>query len=251
VTWLFQGDISNGRIRTWHNSTVILCGKIKGNYWYTKLVNKVLAAKKLFHLLRILRRDDIKIVLIRDLPFLAVLAAPLKSLFKFKLYFQYTAPLGDINIGFYKIKKTIDRYWYLFNGIMHNFFLKLALKVVDIIFPINEFHEQSLISHTYKEKFIPVTMGIDEDWLQRQRKKIPFLSNLREEYFFITYFGTLNIIRKPQFILEVFARVKIKCPKCKLIMIGRIADTSEKIELESICRNLGIDDDVIFTGYIL
>lgn len=250
VTWLFQGDISKGRMLKWHNSHVLLSREIKGNHWYSKLANNILKWHKFFQLLCLLWRGNIEIVLIRDMPLTALLIAPLRSFLGFKLYFQYSAPLGNINIGYSKSNRTLKRFWYLFIGFSYNFLIDKILKTADIVFPITDFHKKELLSCTREEKLVPITMGVDEDWLNRNKKEIPYLEKLRGRNFLIIYFGTLSFVRNPQLILKTFAEVKDECPNCKLILIGRTAFPWEEKELKLLCRNLGIQKDVIFTRHL-
>ena len=250
VVWLFQGDVSRGRMLKWHNSQVLLSREIKGNHWYSKLANNILKWHKSYQLLCLLWRGNIEIVLIRDMPLTALLIAPLRSFLGFKLYFQYSAPLGNINIGYSKSNRTLKRFWYLFSGYCYNFLINKVLKIADIVFPITDFHKKELLSCTCKEKLIPITMGVDEEWLRRDRKEIPCLNQLKKKYFLLTYFGTLNFGRNPQFILKVFADVKRKCLNCKLILMGKTAFCWEEKELKLLCRSLGIEEDVIFTGQL-
>ena len=248
--WLFQGDISKGRKQKWHNSQVLLSREIKGDHWCSKLANNILKSHKFFQLLRFLWRDDIEIVLIRDIPLTALLIASLRSFLGFKLYFQYSAPLGNINIGYSKSNRTLKRFWYLFSGSCYNFLINKVLKIADIVFPITDFHKKELLSCTREEKLIPITMGVDEEWISRDKEEIPYLNRLKKKYFLLTYFGTLNFGRNPQFILGTFAKVRSKCSNCKLILIGKTAFRWEEKELKLFCRNLGIEEDVIFTGQL-
>ena len=250
VIWLFQGDVSKGRVQKWHNSQVLLSRSIKGNHWRSKLGNKILGWQKFFQLLCLLWRDTVKIVLIRDIPLEALLIAPLRSLLGFRLYFQYSAPHGDISIGYFTPNKTTKRFWYLFRGCLRNLLMNSVVKTADIVFPITDFHKKELLSHTREEKLIPITMGVDEEWLSRDKKEIPNLKRLKEEYFIITYFGTLSFVRNPQFILKTFGEVRRKCPNCKLILIGKTAFPWEEKELRLICHKLGMEEDVIFAGQL-
>lgn len=250
VTWLFQGDISEGRMLKWYNSQVLLSRKIKGNHWYSKLAHNILKWHKFFQLLSLLCRDAVKIVLIRDMPLTALLIALLRSFLGFRLYFQYTAPLGDINIGYSKSDKSIKRHWYLFVGRCYNLLVSRVIKTADLIFPITDFHKRELLSLAPEDKLIPITMGVDEKWLNREKKEVPYLNELKKNHFLITYFGTLSFVRNPQFILKAFAEVRSKLPNCKLILIGKTAFPWEEKELKLLCRNLGIQKDVIFTRHL-
>jgi glycosyltransferase involved in cell wall biosynthesis len=250
ITWIFHGDIAKGRRLKWHNSQVLLTQVIKGNHWCSKFANSVLKWQKVFKLLQLLWQDNIQIVLMRDLPLEALLIAPLRSLLGFRLYFQYTAPLGDISIGYFRGNKTIKRFWYLFIGCFHNLLIKRVLRTADLVFPITAFHKKELLSHTREERLIPITMGVDEEWLNRDGKEIPYLAKLKKKHFLITYFGTLSFVRNPRFMLRAFAKVKGKVPNCKLILIGTKRIPWEEKDLKLTCRNLCIEEDVIFTGHL-
>ena len=87
IIWLFQGDISQGTILKWHNSQVILTKKVHKNGRLLKVKNIFFELQKLCQLLCLLYKGDVKIVLVRDLPLMSFLIAPLKNFFGFKLYF--------------------------------------------------------------------------------------------------------------------------------------------------------------------
>ena len=248
VTWLFQGDVSTGRKQRWHNSQVLLSRVLKARDWRSKFVNSVFSSQRFFQLLRLLRHNDVRIVLMRDLPLMALLIAPLRLLFGFRLYFQYSAPLGNISIGYYKYNKTKKRFWYLLVGYFHNFLMTRVIKTADLVFPITEFHKRELLPYTREEKLVPITMGVDEEWLKRQTERIPHLERLKRTHSVLTYFGTLSFVRKPQFFLKAFAEVRKKWANCKLILIGKTAFAWEEKELSVLCHNLGVERDVIFAG---
>lgn len=250
VTWLFQGDVSKGKNQKWHNSKVLLSREMKGNHWCSKLINTLLTGQKFFQLLCLLLGNDINIVLIRDIPSMALLIAPLRLFIDFKLYFQYSAPLGDMNIGYSKSNRTIKRFWYLLIGCCFNILIHRVMHTADLVFPITDFHKKELLACTREDKLIPITMGVNEEWLNRDKKEISYVNKLKKTNFLITYFGTLNFGRNPQFILDAFAEVRSKCPNCKLILIGKTAFPWEEKELKLLCHNLRMEEDVIFTGQL-
>jgi hypothetical protein len=128
IIWLFQGDISRGRNFKWHNSKVMLVRETKGNGWVSRVVNKILALQIFIVLMKLLQRRDVNIVLIRDRPIVALLLAPLRTLFGFKLYFQFSAPQGAINIEYSKSNNSIKRFFYFLVGFSFNVPLTRALK---------------------------------------------------------------------------------------------------------------------------
>lgn len=249
ITWLFQGDISKGRKRKWHNSQVLLSREIKGNYWYSKLANRILQWGIFFRLLGLLWQDETKIVLIRDMPLMALLIAPLRPLFGFKFYFQYSAPQGDMFIDCSKSIKSMKRFWYFLSGSCYNMIIHKVIATADIVFPISDFHKSQLLRYTRPDKLVPVTMGIDEQWLRRDKGQIPHLAKLKRRHSLLVYFGAFGPIRNPQFLLKAFAELKDKNANCKLILIlKRRLDLGEKERMQEICLRLGIAKDTIFMG---
>jgi glycosyltransferase involved in cell wall biosynthesis len=250
IIWLLQGAVKGGRRHRWHNSEVQLTKAMKGKGLLNSIFNKILGFNIIFQLIKLITKNKIKIVMIRDLPITGFLMSFLKPFYDFKLYYQYSAPLSDISIGYYKIKMGLGRFYYLFRGMIDSYFTKMAIKKSDIVFPISEFHKNELLSIIDKEKLVPLTMGVDTDWLKKRKEKIPFLEKIAKNGFIVAYFGTLNFNRNPQFILKVFEGVKRKCHNCKFILMGRASCQKEEQELRQICRKLGIEKDVIFTGQL-
>ena len=136
VIWLLQGNVSRGNSTRWHNSDVLLSRKAPGNNWFSKILNQCLKWHKIIQLFGLLRHGEIKIVLIRDLPLEALLIAPLRAIFKFKLFFQYSAPLGDMNLSYAKINKGFRKFWCFVICYLYNITISKVLKKADIIFPI-------------------------------------------------------------------------------------------------------------------
>jgi glycosyltransferase involved in cell wall biosynthesis len=250
IVWIFQGDNKKEKKRVWHNSRVLLCKNLNGNHFYDRIINKFLACGKYLILFSLIKKRKAKIIVVRDMPLQAILIAPLRIFYEFKLFFQYTAPLGDINIEYYNQNITIKRYWYLISGRIFNFLIKKALKTSDLVFPISEFHKKELNFIISADKLIVISMGIDEDWLTKERMKIPFLQKIKETNFLIIYFGALNFSRNPLFILKMFAKLNTKCQNCKLILVGKTGSYWEEIELRSTAKQMKLDNNIIFAGYI-
>ena len=247
---LFHGDVSKGKKVKWHNSYVFLCRKIKGGNLFAKLLNKFFSLGKIINLLTLIHNDKANIVLVRDLPFEALWVSFLKKFYDFKLYFQYSAPLGDLDIEYSKSIRSIKRIYYYFRGTCYNLLINKALKKSDIVFPISDYHKAELQKVIKSKDMVPLTMGVDTDWLNRKKEIIPDMEYLKQDNFIIVYFGTLNFGRNPQFLLQLFEKVKRKYKKCKLILIGETYSQEEDIELKKICHDLKIQNDVIFTGQI-
>jgi glycosyltransferase involved in cell wall biosynthesis len=250
IVWFLRGDVSKGMIRRWHNSTVLLNkGYTKQNV-ASKIYNKLTSVCILFSLFNLLSKGKIKVVLLRDLPLTAIVLLPFRKCYDFKVYFQYSAPLGDISIAYFRSYQKMKRYWYLISGMCQKILAEIAVKHSNTVFPISAFHKNQLLHLTISEKLIPITMGVDKDMAFSKCYPIPYLDEIKRKYKLITYFGTLNLGRNPEFILEVFSKVKVRVPNCKLIIMGKTIHTWEDQLLREHCVRLGITSDVIFTGHL-
>jgi len=250
IIWLLQGDIAKGKKKKWFNSHVLLTRAFRGNHWYKKIANRIWSWQRFFQIICLLISGKENIVLIRDMPIEAFLISFLRFFFRFKLFYQHSAPLHDITIAAFKVDKGPKRFWYLIHGLSYGFFLGKVLKKADLVFTISDFHKKELVHVTGGDKFVTLTMGVDEEWLERDRCEIPGLKKIRENNFVLVYFGTLSFTRKPIFILKSFIEVKKRLFNCKLILIGKTSSFWEEKELESTCRRFGIESDVIFTGQV-
>ena len=101
-----------------------------------------------------------------------------------------------------------------------------------------------------EDKIVPITMGVDIQWVKRKNNKIFEIEKIKSDYYLIAYIGTLSFLRNPRFVLETMALVAKRGIRCKLLMIGKADNRTEESELRKICTQLFIENDVIFTGYI-
>jgi len=249
LIFLLQGDISNGRrVQRWNNAQVQLTSQSSWGGLVGQVINAVLVLNKFVQLARIMKRERSIIIVVRDQPVLTGVLGCLKFFFKYRLYFQYSAPLGKMKIEYYHVHKSWRRYVYLFSGLLHQLMLGFALKTADLVFPITESFGRVLTDRYGHVRMIPLTMGVDHTWIQRRVRPVSWLENDSRTCFIVGYFGTLSFLRNPQFMLKVFARFQGVVQKSKLLMMGEVAYPQEKRELERLCKELGINDDVIFTG---
>jgi len=250
LIWIFQGNTSMGRKKKWHNSKVYLAKKLNSNKGIFKIIDKILSLEIYLIFLKILVKKDVDIVIVRDMPLRILLISTLAKIFKFSIYFQYTAPLGDLYIDVSKNEKNYLKFLHLFKGILFNLFLNKAIKSSSIIFPITNWHKNELSKYTKKNKIIPISMGIDQNWASCDHKEILFLRKLKKKYYLLVYFGSLSLARNIKFILRTFYKVKKKCSKTKLFLIGKTSNETERRQLYLYCKKLKIEQDVVFTGYL-
>ena len=196
MTWLFQSENVKDKKVKWHNSDVILSKRYRKIGFKYVVLNKYLQWINYFKIFQLIFTRKIDIFLVRDLPLIALLIAPLRSLMKFKLYFQYSAPQGDISINYSESQVGLKKIWYYISGTVFNFLVMHALNISDLVFPISEFHKKKLSYSIEEKKLVPITMGVDSSWITSKKNTIIHLHNLKKKYKLITYFGSLSYSRK-------------------------------------------------------
>jgi glycosyltransferase involved in cell wall biosynthesis len=250
IKFLFQGNLSNGQKRIWHNAKIYLVKGFKSNLWIFTIINKILSVNILRILVKQLFFKKAKYVILRDLPYKAFLLLPLRSIFKFKIYYQYSAPLGDIIIEDSKNYQLFKKIWYFVVGCNHNFFTRIVLKHSDLVFTISSSHKNELRSYIKSEKLVPLTMGVDLEWINRKTTRTMLFNEFDHKYYKIIYFGSLNFVRNPRFIIKAFAEVTKIISNCKLFLIGKTFNFDQEKELKYFCRQLNLEENIIFTGHL-
>ena len=250
IVFLFNGGVALSRTLKWHSSEVLLGWNVRHAEKISITLKLWMNICKWYRLFNLLVSRKVKTIWVRDQPVTAFFITLLKTIFRFNVYFQYTAPLGEVLVAYFKDYKSIYNIRHILHGWIHNLFLANIIMKADIIFPITEYHKNELEKIAGKRKYIALTMGIDESWIQSERQKVPYLENIKKDYDIITYFGTMNFSRKPIFILKIFSEVKKKFRNCKLLLMGKTSYLWEENELKSACNQLGIDKDVIFSGQL-
>jgi glycosyltransferase involved in cell wall biosynthesis len=250
LIFLLQGDLRKGRIQRWNNADVWVSGLTSRKGLVGSALNSLYSLGKIIQVLRLIKKNGRSLIfVVRDLPIWASILGLFKIMVGYKMYFQYTAPLGMMNISYFRKHKTFKRYKYLFSGILHQAMLRSAIKRSDVVFPITEsFGKYLSESCSCQKHMVPLTMGADERWINRGSGKILWLEELSKDHFIIGYFGTLSFLRDPDFFLRVFSRVHGRIKKCKLLLMGKIADPYEKQTLHSLSKKLSIEGDTIFAG---
>jgi len=137
------------------------------------------------------------------------------------------------------------------------FFEKLTGRFTDAYISVSE-----LLSERYKEegigvqaKYFTVHSGMELDKffnvrekVDRKKKLAELGINLEPEHFIIGNVGRLEKVKGHKFLIEAFKKVQEERGDCllKLVIIG---EGEEKENLIKYVRELGLGDNIIFTGY--
>lgn len=102
--------------------------------------------------------------------------------------------------------------------------------------------------HTYGvplDKMTPVPMGVSArvfDWVKTNRVKVVPGR--------VVYLGTLAAVRQLGMLLDAFQAVKKAMPGSQLMFVGDGDAPAERQSLLDKARSMGLQDDVVFTGFV-
>lgn len=164
-------------------------------------------------------------------PFVFVLSNPLEQ------GLEYTKIVeGNINI----IKNTFFR--------LHTFLTYRLLHRADLIMPISKWLGEDLVAKGFPiTKIMPVPEGINPEVFQNHNGKDVTEKYNLEDSNVIIYIGTLGKGRRMELLIRAFSEVRKHRDQVKLLIVG---EGDGKEDLERSCYELGVDEDVIFTGQV-
>ena len=158
-----------------------------------------------------------------------------------------------------KLEKTIVTCYDLIPWIYENsrsFTWKLnmkGLKEADRIITISEFSKSEIIKHLdYPEDRIDIiNPGIDhENYYVKRDRNVLKKFNIPETTKVILYVGSEMPRQNVPFLLRGFSELKKILPDIKLLKIGNPQWNGAREELLNLAKELNIQNDVIFVGYV-
>jgi glycosyltransferase involved in cell wall biosynthesis len=128
------------------------------------------------------------------------------------------------------------------------------LRQADLVFPISERMKQTLGSYSVaEERMIALPEGVDVP--SDPSRWDGAAEDLRRRYELrgkrvLVYLGTMNRFRQLDFLLRVMQDVLRRRRDVRLLMVGGGREADDVSWLREVARDLGIADEVIFTGLV-
>jgi glycosyltransferase involved in cell wall biosynthesis len=200
--------------------------------------------RKFIFLNHFLRKDSYSIIQIRNNLVDGMLAIYYKKMFNVKFVFQYSFPKRFDVPENARMKSVL----FVINW-LNKAQLNLILNNSDLILPISTWMKDDLLRRGIPEsKIFPLPMGVNPDTFSAEIQDI----ELREKFVkgtstLILYQGSLSKLRRLEIMLRAIEKVKHTKPDIKLLIVG---DGDGRKDLENICTQLGIINEVIFTGTV-
>ena len=203
--------------------------------------------KRVVFALKIFKKGKCDLLFVRESILDGLLAVYLKRGYKIPFVFELVNPLEGDWEGYKMAQKRPLILYYLiakFSTLMKIYIMKRA----DLVLPTTRWFEEGLIRKGIaRTKLMPYPNGVDiESFLNKNGKDIRQRYRLGNSNLII-YTGTMGKARSLSVLIEAFAKVKKGKKKVKLLMVG---EGDDKENLERLADNLGIKEDIIFTGQV-
>jgi glycosyltransferase involved in cell wall biosynthesis len=188
-------------------------------------------------------------IVIKDKFFTASILALFTKLFKKKFVFWLSFPFPESEI--YSARNKLVKYPFIFlhRGLFFKLLLyRLLLPLAQHVFVQSEQMKKDVQVNGVefsKITAVPMCVEIEDFENDRYSKNIDFGNEPK-----IIYLGAMDRIRRIDFILRVFKLVLLKKGNAKLLLVGRSEKPEDESFLEKEAERLGIQNSVVFTGFL-
>lgn len=251
IDWILQScdDLEEPKQVEWACGTVAVGATNNGGRWYQRLHKHLLGIRNDTKLFTI-DLDDYDLLQVKD-KFIAALFAILvtrQKTTKFVYWLSYPIPESSL----YAVQTGTARYplYNLIRGYVQKFLLyKVIMPRADHIFVQSDQMRNDIADEGIElGKMTPVPMGISD-------QKLPALTdevfNAEDDKIIILYLGTLMRVRRMNFLVRVFSRVKQVCCDAELYYVGDGEDDQDREEIIEERKRCGLDEnDVKITGFL-
>jgi len=252
ITWILSAESSRKIQVVAFNGINVFAAPyshyLSEKYLPGKAVNLVIGAiNKLRLTLKVFKERQYDLLFVREDTFDGLVGTYVKSRYKIPLVYELASPLEEEWEG-YKIEAKKPLFlWYLMAKIKAS--LKVyIMKKADLVLPTTRWFEEELVKKGIsRTKLMPFPNGVDSESFSNKEGK-----DVREEYRLgnsrvIIYLGVIGKMRKLDVLFRAFSKVREERWDVKLLMVG---DGTARKDLERLATELGVRDEVIFTGQV-
>ncbi len=203
--------------------------------------------KKMLLTFKVFRDKKYDLIFVRNNTIDGLVGTYIKKRYRIPLVYELSVPL-EIEAEGYKIEGRKPLFlWYTMAKVKA--WLKIyTMRKADLILTTTRWFEEGLAEKGISSsKLMPSPSGVDiESFAAKEGKDI------REQYHLgdskvLIYLGVMAKMRKLELLIQAFLKVKEERKNVKLLMVGV---GTGKEDLERLAAELGVRDDVIFTGQV-
>lgn len=248
VTWILSSEEAADVQETIFDCVRVFVIPCKYRKGLLKPITKILYAfRRMRFVFGNFKQERYSMIFVRDSVFDALLALYIKRRYNVPFVFEMSNPIEQ-DWEFHKVHRSKHKYFWYFISKIEAYIIMYALHKADLVLPTTKWMvEDFTMKGIEGSKMMPHPNGIDisrssdadGDAIRRRH-------NL-EDSSVVVYVGTMDKMRHLDILIHVFSEVKKSRKDVKLLMVG---DGNDKSNLERLAGELGIRDDVVFTGQV-
>jgi glycosyltransferase involved in cell wall biosynthesis len=247
VTWVLSSESIKEVLETTFDDVRIFVVPCRYSDGFFKIVTMVLyALRRMRFVFRIFKQEKYNMIFVRDGMVDALLALYIKRIYKVPFVFEMSNPIEQSG-EWRKFYSKHKYFWYFISKIEAHLTMHILHKA-DLVLPISKWLKEDFAKKGIeRSKILPLPEGIDPDrFSDADGEAIRRRYNLNDLKVVI-YVGTIATMRKLDVLVYAFSKVKKSSENVKLLMVG---DGTDKSNLERLAGELGIPDNVVFTGQV-
>ncbi len=248
VTWVLSSEETADVQETTFDGIRVLVVPCKYREGLLKPITKIsYAFRRIRFVFSNFKQERYNMIFVRDSVFDALLAIYIKRRYKVPFVFEMSNPIEQ-NRDFHKVYRSKHKYFWYFISKIEAHIIRYALHKADLVIPISKWLKEDFVKKGIeRSKILPLPEGVDMSrFSDADGEAIRRQYNLKDSNVVI-YLGTMDKMRHLGILVHAFSKVKKSRKDVKLLMVG---DGNDKLNLERLAGELGIRDDVVFTGQV-
>jgi len=253
IDWILQSEVAcpHAYVTQWGSGRVWVGATDLGQSLLSRLRKHALGIANDCRLFSRLRRGRYDAVEVKDKFLSGIFAVIASRLFRTPFIYWLSYPFAEHYLQ--RVKDGTARYplLYRIRGAVFKILLyRLLLPAADHIFVQSEQMRTDIAAEGIPaKKMTAVPMGVradlcDEPRPSADREVLPAAVPV------ILYLGTLNKVRRLDFLIRAFDRVLMSIPSARLYVVGRGDDPADEAFLHSEVSRLGLHSSVVFVGHL-
>ena len=247
VAWVLSSEEMEEVCETTFSGVRVFVVPCRYGEGFLKVVTKVLYAfRRMFFISKNLKHGNYNLIFARSAVFDGALALYLKRRYNIPFVFEMENPIEQRWVA-YKFYSKYKYFWYFISAI-DAYLMMYILRKADLVLPVGRFMRDYLTKKGIeKSKMMNLPQGVNLNRFSSGNG-----NEIRKKYRLehskvVIYLGTMDKMRHLNVLIDAFSKVRANKENVKLLMVG---DGTDKSNLEKLANELGIKDDVIFTGQI-
>jgi glycosyltransferase involved in cell wall biosynthesis len=253
IDWILQSETPCPRahVASWGGGQVWVGATDLGNSLFHRIRKHVLGIANDFRIFSRLRRGNYQVIEVKDKFLAGIFAVIASRMFRTKFIYWLSYPYPEHYLAGARDGTARYPLLYFVRGQCFKWLLyRWLLPAADHVFVQSEQMREDIAAEGIAaDKMTVIPMGIDA-----AMTRLPDLSKHRtlmpDGLPCLLYLGTLDKVRRMDFLIRVFALVRKSVPAARLYIVGRGVDATDEKLLENEAGRLGLLSSIVFVGQL-